>query len=289
MSNESNNKVKKILFQILFANLFVAAAKIVIGTMIQSASMTADGFHSLTDGVSNVVGLVGISLASQPVDLEHPYGHQKYEFLTSLFIGGMLLVIAARITFEALDRIMNPVTPNFGPEAIAALVITLLINIVVCASEGRQGKRLNSYILISDSMHTKSDIYVTIGVLLTLLGIQLGAPPIIDSLASLIVGGFIVHAGIKIIKSTAGILVDKAAIDHSMVRDVTLSFPQVINVHEIRSRGTANGLFLDMHIIVAPEMTIKEAHELVHSIEEKLQLEINPNIQAIIHTEPNSK
>lgn len=289
MFNESNSKVKTILWQILFANFFVAAAKIVIGTIIQSASMTADGFHSLTDGVSNIVGLVGISLAAQPVDRKHPYGHQKYEFLTSLFIGGMLLVIAFKIAVEALDRIMNPVTPAFGMEAIVALVITLLINIIVCAYESRQGKRLNSYILISDSMHTKSDIYVTIGVLLTLLGIELGAPPIIDSLASMIVGGFIVHAGIEIIKSTAGILVDKAAIDHSMVRNIALGFPQVLNVHEIRSRGTATGLFVDMHIIVDPEMTIRESHALVHSIEEKLQLEINPNIQAIIHTEPNNK
>ncbi|NCD09169.1 MAG: cation transporter [Negativicutes bacterium] len=289
MSNESNNKVKKVLFQILFANLFVAAAKIVIGTIIKSASMTADGFHSLTDGISNVVGLIGISLASQPVDSEHPYGHQKYEFLTSLFIGGMLLVIAAKIAFEALDRIMNPITPVFGLEAITALLLTLLINIMVCVYESSQGKQLNSTILMSDSMHTKSDIYVTVGVLLTLLGIELGAPPIIDSLASLIVGGFIVHAGIKIIKSTSDILVDKAAIDHSVIRNIALSFPQVINVHEIRSRGTANGLFVDMHIVVDPEMTIKESHELVHKIEEKLQLEINPNIEVIIHTEPNSK
>ena len=289
MSQDSNKQVKKVLWQILFANLLVAVAKIIIGTIIQSASMAADGLHSLTDGVSNIVGLVGISLAAAPVDPKHPYGHEKYEFLTSLFIGGMLLAIAAKIVFEAVQRIAEPVTPQFGAEAIAALVATLIVNIIVCVYENRQGKRLKSYILISDSLHTKSDIYVSFGVMLTLIGIKLGAPPIIDSIASMIVGGFIVHAGIKIIKSTSGILVDKAAADHASVREIALSFPQVIDVHGIRSRGTETALFVDMHIIVDPAMSIKDAHSLVHDIEDKLKIEINPNIQVIIHTEPNEK
>lgn len=289
MNQASTKQVKKVLWQILFANLLVAIAKIVIGSIIQSASMTADGFHSLTDGVSNVVGLVGISLAAAPVDPKHPYGHKKYEFLTSLFIGGMLLVIAAKIVLEAVQRMAEPVTPQFGAEAIALLVATLIINIIVCVYENRQGKRLNSYILISDSLHTKSDIYVSFGVMLTLVGIKLGAPPIIDSIASMIVGGFIVHAGIEIIKSTTGILVDTAAADHALVRDIALSFPQVMDVHGIRSRGTETDLFVDMHIVIAPTMSVLESHRLVHDIEDKFKLEINPNIQVIIHTEPNEK
>lgn len=286
MAHQSAQQVKKVLWQILFANLAVAIAKIIIGTMIQSASMMSDGYHSLTDGVSNVVGLVGISVAAKPVDASHPYGHGKYEFLTSLFIGVMLLLIAAKIGYEAFQRISAPIEPEFGAEALIMLVVTLIINIIVSEYENRQGKRLNSYILISDSLHTRSDIFVSLGVLLTLIGIKFGAPPIIDPLASIIVGIFIVRAGIEIIKSTSEVLVDKATADHEEIKAITLRFGHVIDVHDIRSRGTETNMFVDMHITVDPAMSIEESHKLVHDIEDQLRLEINPKMEVIIHTEP---
>lgn len=288
MSQDLMKQVKTVLWQILLANLFVATAKVILGTIIESASMTADGFHSFTDGVSNIIGLIGLSLAAKPVDPEHPYGHKKYEFLTSLCIGGMLLAIAVNIWLEAIGKFANPPTPKFGLEAIAALIITLVINMVVCVYENRQGKRLNSYILISDSLHTKSDIFVSLGVLLTLIGIRLGAPPIIDPLASMIISGFIIYAGIGIIKATSDILVDTAAIDHTIVKAITLTFSQVIDVHSIRSRGSQTCLFIDMHLVVDPAMSIEESHTLVHNIENKLKLELNQHIQVIIHTEPHA-
>ncbi len=135
MVQDSMKQVKRVLWQILFANLFVAVTKIIIGSIIQSASVAADGFHSLSDGVSNVVGLIGIGLATKPVDSDHPYGHKKYEFLTGLFIGGMLLVIAVQIGLEAIQRIIEPVTPQFGVETIAVLIATLVTNIVICVYE----------------------------------------------------------------------------------------------------------------------------------------------------------
>ncbi|MBP2641713.1 MAG: putative cation efflux rotein [Firmicutes bacterium] len=289
MSQGSTTQVKKVLWIILFANLIVAVTKIIIGSIIQSSSMTADGFHSLTDGVSNIIGLIGIGLASKPVDKNHPYGHKKYEFLTSLFIGGMLLVIVAKIVLEAIERIVDPIIPQFGAETIAALIATLVVNFVVCVYENRQGKRLNSFILISDSLHTKSDIYVSLGVLLTLIGIKLGAPPIIDPIMSIIVGGFIIRAAVDIIKSTSEVLVDKASVDLASIQAVAKSFAQVADVHEIRSRGSDTDVYVDMHIIIDPTMNIEEAHGLVHEIEEKLKSEINPHIQVMVHTEPLGK
>ena len=289
MSSKSVSQVKKVLWYILFANFFVAVIKIVIGHLIQSSSMSADGFHSLTDGVSNIVGLLGIFLASQPVDENHPYGHRKYECITGLFIGGMLLVIVGRIVMEAIPKLFDPVAPQVNFESLAALVVTVIINIVVCWYEYREGRRLNSFILISDSMHTKSDIYVSFGVLFALVGIKFGAPAIIDPVTSLIVAGFIVRAALEIIKSTSAILVDSNAVDASLVEQVARSFPQVINVHKIRSRGTDNHAFVDMHIIIAADMSIGDAHNLVHAIEEKLKADIGPHLEAMIHTEPFSE
>ncbi len=148
---------------------------------------------------------------------------------------------------------------------------------------------MNSYILVSDSLHTKSDIYVSLGVLLTLIGIKLGAPSIIDPIMSIVVCGFIVHAAIEIIKPNSEILVDKIAVDIELIKSVTMGFTQVIDVHEIRSRGSENELFIDMHIVIDSEMSFEESHKLVHGIEAKLKAAINPHIQVMIHTEPHKK
>ena len=196
------------------------------------------------------------------------------------------MLIAVQIVTEAIEKIRHPVIPDFGAETVAVLIITLLINIVICRYEYRQGQKLNSVILMSDSLHTKSDIYVSLGVLFTLIGIKLGAPAIIDPIASLVVGGFIVHAAKEIIKSTSDVLVDKAAIDLELIQAVTTSFPEVKDVHDIRSRGSEFAPFVDMHIEIDPTMSIEASHDLVHAIEAKLKQEINPHLQVLIHTEP---
>ena len=179
MKDDNYKKVKQVLWIILFANFTVALLKIIIGKSIKSSSMTADGFHSISDGSSNIVGLIGITLASKPIDKDHPYGHNKFEVMSSLFIGAMLVFIAGKVVFDALSRFINVVTPNISIGSLIALIITLGINIFVCNYEYKKGKKLNSYILVSDSLHTKSDIFVSVGVLVTLIRIKLGLPSII--------------------------------------------------------------------------------------------------------------
>jgi cation diffusion facilitator family transporter len=282
-------KVKKILWIILFANLAIAAVKIAIGTIIKSASMTADGFHSLTDGSSNIVGLVGIHFASKAVDEDHPYGHRKFEILAGLFIAVMLFVISGKIVTDGIGRLRSPVVPEFSTVSFILLLMTLLTNIFVSVLEYRKGKELNSPILVCDSMHTRSDIYISTGVLATLLCTRLGAPPIIDPIASFIVAGFILYAGYKIFKDNSGILVDRAAVDTEIIREIALSFEKVRDTHNIRSRGCGNDLHVDMHIMTEPDMSVQESHELIHNIEDRIKREINMNIQLIAHMEPFSE
>lgn len=286
MSEKSLQKVKTVLQYILVANLLVAGIKIILGQMIQSTSLTADGFHSVTDGVSNVVGLIGLRLAAQPVDENHPYGHQKYEFLTGLFIGFMLLLIAGFVLFEAAHRFISPIVPEITYVSLIALVATLVINIIVCTYEYRQGKKLGSAILIADSLHTRSDVYISVSVFLTLLGIKYGLPPIIDPLASLLVVGFIVKAALNIIRSTSEVLVDAAVADSERIRDIALSFQEVHGVHDIRSRGSEQELYIDMHVLINPEMEVAESHRLCHAVEEKICRELCVGARVMIHLEP---
>ena len=286
MFRSNFKKVERVLFVILFANLTVALLKILIASIISSNSLMADGFHSLSDGSSNIVGLIGIRFASKPIDKEHPYGHEKFEILAGLFISAMLFYIGLKVILNTIDRIINPITPIISIESLIILIVTLCINIFVSRYEYSKGKKLNSQILICDSMHTKSDIYVSIGVLVTLVCIKLGLPPFIDSIASFAVAGFIFHAAYEIYISNSGILLDKIAVDTNEIETIVLSFNQVKNTHQIRSRGCGNALYIDMHIMTEPEMSVEKSHELIHEIEEKIKIELNKNAHVIAHIEP---
>lgn len=279
-------KVKLVLLIILFANIIVSFLKITIGSTVKSTSVTADGFHSLADGLANIVGLVGIMLASKPVDKEHPYGHRKFEFLAGMFIAGMLFVMSGKIVLNAINRLINPVIPNITRESLIVLLISLFINVFVCVYEYRKGKKLKSQILISDSMHTRSDIYVSLGVLITLGCIKLGFSIVIDPIVSFIVAGFIIYAGYKVLKENSDILLDKVVIDAEIIKNIVLSFEEVKDAHNIRSRGSENDMYIDMHIMTEPDLSIEESHELIHNIEERIRADINKNTQVIAHLEP---
>ncbi len=285
---EQNNykKVKKVLWIIFFMNIAVALLKVIIGSMIKSSGLTADGFHSLTDGTSNIIGLIGIWLAARPVDNDHPYGHGKFETLTGLFISCLLLFISLKIVIDAVKRFVDPVMPVITLESLIALILTLFVNIFVSIYEYRVGKKLNSHILVSDSMHTRSDVFISAGVLVSLVGIRLGLPAVLDPAVSLIVSGFIFYAAYEIFKDSRDILVDKVAVDVDRIRDITLSFDEVKDIHDIRSRGSENAVYIDMHIMTEPHMSVEDSHILIHKIEDKIREEISSNIQVIAHIEP---
>ena len=286
MPTDVMRKIKRVLWIILAANLAVAGIKIIVGQLILSASLTADGFHSLTDGISNVVGLIGIQFAAQPIDAKHPYGHRKYEFITGLFIGFLLLIIAALVIYESISKFIQPVPPEVTIISLVSLLATMVVNVFVCVFEYRQGQTLGSAVLISDSLHTRSDVYVSIRDLLTLLGITFGLPSIIDPIASLLVAAFIIHAAFGIIRSTSDVLVDKAVADSDTIREIALAFPEVRGVHDIRSRGSEQELYIDMHVLIDPEMGIAESHRLSHAVEQKIRQSLQVKARVMIHMEP---
>ena len=287
ISFEDNyKKVKFVLWIILFANLGVALTKIIVGYLINSTSLSTDGIHSLSDGMSNVVGLIGITIASIPVDKNHPYGHKKCEIVASLFIGGMLLLLGIKTLFNGFNRFANPEDINITLISLISLILTICINIFVTLYERKKGKEYNSYILISDSIHTKSDIFISVGVLISLIGIKMGLPQIIDPIISIVISLFILGASYEIFKEAIGILSDKAVVEEVEVREVLNSFNEIKDIHKIRSRGCLNEMYVDMHIMIDSNTTIEDAHVLSHNIEREIKNKINNNCQVIIHVEP---
>lgn len=287
MKDKNYKKIQYILFVILILNIIVAVSKIVMGNISKSSAMSADGFASLADGLSNVIAIVGVYLASKPEDEDHQYGHGKIEIITGLIIGLFLLYAGFNVVMEAIGKIKNPVDINISPLSLLVMLFTLVINIIVAYYEYKKGNELNSPILIADSLHTKSDIFVTVGVIIALISIRLGMPYVLDPVASFVVSLMIFSAAYNVFKENINILIDVKIVDDKEVKNLVMTeYPCVKEMHKIRSRGTKNNVFMDMHIQVDPKMTVEESHRLMHNIERTIQKNIEENTHVIIHIEP---
>ncbi len=287
-NQERYRKIKWVLITILFLNWGVAGAKLFYGWLIRSASMTADGFHSFSDGSSNIIGLIGVWIASRPIDETHPYGHKKFETLTSIGISVFLFLVCFNVVKEGIHRFLNPVVPQINVSSFLVMGITLAINVAVMIYEKRIGLVLKSDILISDALHTRADILTSSSVILTFVGIQLGFS-ILDPIASLVIAGFIGYAAIDILKESSRVLSDGIAIPIPEIEKVVLSIRGVRECHHIRSRGRGDDIHIDLHVLVDPEMHVHRAHHLSYAIENKIKRDFHGVTDVIVHMEPFEK
>jgi cation diffusion facilitator family transporter len=281
--------IKRILIIILFLNWGVAIAKILYGIFSRCESMTADGFHSLSDGASNIIGLIGIHFASKPEDLDHPYGHKKYETFFSLGIAILLFILSFNLLKEGIGHLYKPALPQVDLRSFIVMVVTLAVNVWVMNYERKKGEVLRSDILISDAMHTKADILTSLSVIIALIAIKLGFP-IIDPIVTIIICLFIFHAGYVIARQSSAVLCDTAPIsDIKKVEDIVLRIKGVKNCHKIRTRGRPDDIHVDLHIQVNPDMHVDHAHKISYAIEEAIKKGIPEVTDVVVHIEPKEK
>ena len=205
--------------------------------MSNSIAMTSDGFHSLFDGVSNIVGLVGIWIAYHPPDENHPYGHKKYETLFTIIIGVMIFVACFQILKQAYHSIVEYHETEVTGVSFVVMFVTMAVNIFVTIYERKKGIELKSEFLIADAMHTKSDILASIGVIVSLIITRAGYR-FADAIAGIVITFFIARIGYEIIKRASDVLVDTICIDTSAIESVIKSVEGVKGCHDIRTRGT---------------------------------------------------
>ena len=288
LDRDRYSEVSKVLRQVLFLNLVVAVAKITLGYATGTVSIISDGFHSLTDSASNVVALIGVSVARRPPDANHPYGHRKYETMASLGILIFLVIVLVEVLTAAADRFVHGGTPRVFPEGIGIMAVTLVINMFVVAYEMRQGRRLNSELLRADAKHTRSDVLTSGAVLGALFGVWWGYP-LLDPMAALLVAGFIGHACWSIAQEASRILADESVIAESDVRAVVQSVPEVIGCEKIRTRGSADYAFLDLHLWLPGNTPLEEAHATSHVVKDRLMAKFPQLADVVIHIEPPRK
>lgn len=281
-------QVERVLWIVLVLNLVVAASKYFYGLASGSASMQADGIHSVFDSLGNVIGLVGISLAARPADAGHPYGHSKFETYGSLAIGVLLLFAAFEVGSSAVEKLVaGTYTAQVTPVSFIVMVGTLVVNLLVTLYERRAGKRLKSEILAADAAHTLSDAFVSIGVIVG-LGFVVAGFPMADPIMALLVTVAILASAVGVFRTGLRTLSDHARIPAADIAHVAEKVDGVRSIHAVRTRGTEAEVYCDLHVLVDPQMTVLAAHDLGDEVEGVVAAAFPQIKEVLVHIEPDT-
>jgi cation diffusion facilitator family transporter len=281
--------IRRVLYITMFLNLAAMAVKLAVGYGTGALSLIADGFDSLFDGAGNVIGLVGIYIASRPADREHPYGHRKFETMSAIAISLMLFITTWELFQSAWERLRDPqmISPEINLWSFVSLLVSIAVHVTVVFYELRAGRRLKSDVLVADAMHTRADIYISVSVIGGLIAVYLGYP-IIDPLLALVIAVLIAKIGIDIIRESSKTLLDGAVVPISEIERIVMGVRDVRACHTIRSRGHEDAIYVDLHIQVSPAMTTAQSHAIAHDVQHRLRVEI-PSVQdVVVHVEPES-
>lgn len=277
--------VRRVLWITLGLNLLVSFAKIVVGRLSGSLAMEADGYHSLIDGSNNVIGLIVIAFAYAPPDAGHPYGHRKFETAAALLIGVGLLGLAYRVLENAFLGLARQALPDIGPLNWVVMLATLAVNFFVASYETREGRRLGSDYLVADAAHTRSDIYVTLGVAVSFAGARAGVVWVDGAIATAI-ALFIAVLAARIMIGSFNVLTDRAVLPPDTITPVVLSVPGVIDCREVRTRGGGAAIYVDLTVHVDGARSLKEAHDVADAIEAALKKSRPEIVDVVVHVEP---
>jgi cation diffusion facilitator family transporter len=283
---ERDRSVARVLWVVLALNLAVAAAKLLVGTLVGSLALVADGVHAVLDAGSNVVGLIGAAAARRPPDDEHPYGHRRFEAIAASLIGlmiagGLLSIISSMITAVVERR------PPPQPDLVAVVVVlaSAIVAWRVSRYEHAKGVAHGSSVLVADAGHTMTDALGSVIVLASFAGVALGVRWA-DVAAAAIVCVLIGRTAWSVVSSNVNVLADAAQLDAAEVRRVVMAVGGVRDAHRIRSRGTADHVHVDLHIHLDGELPLDDAHDKTHEVADAIR-EAFPLVRdVVIHTEP---
>ena len=286
MQQDTRRAVRRVLIITLALNLIVAISKIALGIVTGAVSITADGFHSLMDGSSNVVGLGANIIAARPPDDTHPYGHRRFETIAALGVGVLLLITAFEIVSSAFENLSSGERPEITPLTFVVLIGTLAVNVFITTYERRQGEKLRSELLIADAAHTGADVFVTVSVIVSMALIALFGWTWADPVAALVIVVLIARAAWGVLKQTGGVLVDTAPYPPSQLAAYAEDVPSVQRVIRARSRGPADAVHIDIDVQVAAEMTAEQTAAIADAIREKLEQNFDGINEVEVHFEP---
>jgi cation diffusion facilitator family transporter len=283
---ERKRAVVRVMFVVLAVNVLIAVGKLVLAELAGSVSLHADGVHSLIDGSSNVIAMVGLRFASAPPDRGHPYGHRKIETLAALAVGVFVSLGGLEVGLSLYQAIVDHhVAAHPDLATVIGVLFAATLGLSVSRYEAARGRALGSEVLGADAGHTLSDALGALTVLASLGLVRLGIHWA-DLAGGLVVLALIARTAWRIFRENVGVMADEARLDPVEVRSVALAVPGVEGAHKVRSRGTLDEILVDLHIHVDPESTITEAHRLSHKVKDAIMARFKGVADVVVHAEP---
>jgi cation diffusion facilitator family transporter len=277
------SKMRRVLVVTMLLNFLATGVKISAGLLTGALSVVADGLDSLFDGLSNVAGLVGLYAGSRPPDAEHPYGHRKFETVAAISISILLFITSWQLFVLAWGRFRNASKPEISFWVVGAMLVSMIIQGLTSYYELRQGRSLQSEILVADAMHTRASIWVSLSVLGGLGFVALGFHQA-DAILAAFVAIVIAKIGVDILRENLPVLVDRAAVNPQKIAEVVSAVGGVETFHRVRSRGAAGSAAVDLHIQVSSENTIEEANAIADEVRRRL-LALDEIADVTVHIE----
>ncbi len=278
--------IAHVLFVVLLANMLVVITKFTIGAASGSLAVLGDAVHSSADAANNLVALLLMRVARQAPDENHPYGHQKFETVGALAIVAFLSISCFELVQGAVRSLLmaSGEPPSASPTQIYLLVGTLLVNIAVATYETRAARRTGSDLLLADAAHTKSDVLITTGVILSLFAGRTGSH-LVDPVAALIITAVIAILAYRILARAIPILVDEHVVPAERIRRLAEQVDGVDRAYHIRSRSAPEQRFAELTIAVNADASVRAAHVIADQVEHRLSVELDFN-QVVVHVEP---
>ncbi len=273
-----------------FVNVLQSVIKIGFGILGQSAALVADGIHSLSDLMSDVLVIIAVRLGSRDADTEHPYGHRRFETIASVILGGSLVFIGGGIGWSVLERMTNPETlPVPNELSLAITAVSILLNELLYHYTKRIAKLTRSKLLLANAWHQRSDAFSSIVVLIGIGAVMLGYP-LADAVAAIIVALLIIKIGLNLMVEGIKELVDTALPEVlvSEIRHTIQSIDGVENIHLLRTRYMGEDALIDAHIIVDPRISVSEGHRIGDMVRDELIQRFDDVMEVLVHVDPEN-
>ncbi|WP_252235926.1 cation diffusion facilitator family transporter [Clostridium sp. ZS1] len=290
MKELNSNERLKIGYRVsvvtIIGNVILSVIKIGIGIVASSKAMIADGVHSLSDVFSTIGVIIGLKLSSKKADKEHPYGHEKFESLTSVFLGIMLVLVSLGIGFSGIK---NLIYGNYSiPRSLAifAAVISIVSKEAMYWYTLKYAEKINSTSLKADAWHHRSDSFSSIGALIGIIGARMGFP-MLDPAIALVISIIIIKVSYDILKQSINQLMDTSVGDNAIkkMNAAIHSIDGVKNIDNLKTRLHANKVYVDVEISVESDISVEEGHKIamnVHNI-----IEENKDVKhCMVHVNP---
>ena len=276
-------------------NVVLLLFKFVAGFLGNSAAMMADAVHSLSDFVTDAIVIIFIRISGKPQDKSHDYGHGKYETLALTIIGMMLLAVAMAIVYGGLTKIISWAKgePLEAPGMLAlwAALLSIVLKEGIYRYSMVKAHQLNSQAVEANAWHHRSDALSSVGTAVGIGGaIFLGQRwTVLDPIASIIVGMFILKVSVDLLRNGVGDLMEQSLPDaiENEILQLAASVPGVAGPHDLRTRRLGNHYAIELHILMDGDITLREAHNKADEVEAILRQHYGPDTHIAVHVEPN--